>query len=544
MRGFVKYLLLLWAGILAASCVFDADQCGMPVDEPRSVMFTVSLDNHRTKATWGEDYSPKEEGVPFDFRLIPEDLRVVVFAQDGKRIGTIQNLDYWPIDDKHTQFHFIGQMPEGFAEDFNSRTDNHNYKFMVLANCGDNMSGEQYITYSHTQLDPRAKDSAIPMWGVSTVDLSSLQSSGNKDIGSISLLRAAAKIEVKLSETMKSKATIKSATLKYYNQTGYVLPTGGLQAASTTGIDQESGIRVYRHAAVNLPFIEDTDGSYYVYVTEYDNVNYSGERNKISLEFIQNGVTKTFEDAISFCTYNGGKPVEDSHYNIVRNHIYEFEITGIAGSNLVLDYTVADWTAEDWDGNGKEYEEHDLTYPTYHNPVVPIEFFDAQVVDKTNYIITKSPEMYFAGEGNEKGGFHCYFQILAPATVAWKPVFMGSTAAYRIRVYTKGTDSSQSETLVYDTAPDAADQQNSLTDNLGPCGSGEWYHIVVFPIESDGAGSTEIDFGITYYQSWTEQYINLYINGEYGNIRWPDSGDNPKLIRIKHVSAPTSNTND
>ena len=74
----VKYLALLLAGILAASCIFDADQCVMSADEPHAVMFTVALDHQRTKAAWNEEY-PSETGVPFDYRIIPEDLKVVVF---------------------------------------------------------------------------------------------------------------------------------------------------------------------------------------------------------------------------------------------------------------------------------------------------------------------------------------------------------------------------------------------------------------------------------------------------------------------------------
>ena len=35
----------------------------------------------------------------------------------------------------------------------------------------------------------------------------------------------------------------------------------------------------------------------------------------------------------------------------------------------------------------------------------------------------------------------------------------------------------------------------------------------------------------------TDQNINLYVNGEYDNIRWPNSGNNPKIINIRHISA-------
>ena len=532
MREFVKYLMLLIVGIVPVSCVFDADRCIMSTDEPHDIMFTVSVEGRHTRATWEEEY-PSETGVPFDYRILPDRLRMVILAEDGTHIGEIRDLDYWPINETHTAFQFVGQLPTEAIEYINAHTDNPNYRFMVLANCGDNLSGEQYITYSLTQLNPANNASAIPMWGVKKADVSPLYEQDNLNLGDIWLLRAAAKVEVKLSDALKAKGTttITAATLKYYNQTGYVLPSGWSGVSDTRNLDQENCLRVYRHAAVNLPFVKDeATGSYYVYVTEYDNINYSGERNKISLEFNVGGTTKIFEDAISFCEYRGGALVENSHYSIVRNHIYEFEILSIAGSSLVLEYTVADWTKEDW-GNGEEYKEHDLSYPTYHNPVVPLEFLNLNANAQANYILTKEPTMQYHAGNLEQDGFHCYFQIVEPAGVKWMPVFMGTKENYKISVYKYDRTLQKYSDLKYDT------EGNGSLDSLDVCMPHEWYHIVVSPKSDDGAGTTEVDFGITYYQEWTDQYINLYVNGEYGNIRWPNSGDNPKLIKIKHVSA-------
>ena len=518
--------------IISASCIFDAERCVIATDKQYDVMFTVSLSGQHTRAAWEEEY-PSEVGVPFDFRIMPDDLRIVIFTKSGERIGVIDELDYWPINEAHTEFQFMGKMPREVL-DYIAEKGETNYRFMVLANCADNTSGEEYITYSQAQLDPRNETSAIPMWGVKEVDVTPLYNSSNLDLGEISLLRAAAKIEVKLCDKLKKDGTtINSATLKYYNQTGYVLPSGWSQVADTQKLDQEDCFRIYRHAALNMPFIEDKEtGDYYIYITEYDNINYAGERNKISIEFMVNGEPKYFEDAISFCKYVDGAPVEGSHYNIVRNHIYEFEVLSIAGSSLVLEYTVADWTTENW-GDGKEYEEHDLSYPTYHNPVVPYEFFLPDT-EQANYVITQQPTMHYSAGNLEEGGFHCYFQILAPENVEWKPVFTASKENYRIRVYPPN----DSKKAIFDSEVDG--QQG----NIGECGAGEWYHIVIFPLSNDGADKTEIEFGISYYQKWTDQYINLYVNGEYGNIRWPNSGSNPKLINIRHTSQPQQANDD
>jgi hypothetical protein len=104
---------------------------------------------------------------------------------------------------------------------------------------------------------------------------------------------------------------------------------------------------------------------------------------------------------------------------------------------------------------------------------------------------------------------------------------MGSKENYRIRVYKMGgTDNGR---LLFDSGVE------NMQNNLSACGDDEWFKLVVFPLSGDGAGTTSIELGISYYQEWTQQYINLFINGEYNALRWPNSGTNPKIIEIKHI---------
>ena len=90
--------------------------------------------------------------------------------------------------------------------------------------------------------------------------------------------------------------------------------------------------------------------------------------------------------------------------------------------------------------------------------------------------------------------------------------------------------------LVFDTDS----QYDYLKDDINECENTEWYKILIYPKNNNGLDKT-VDFGIVYWQNWSSSHINLYINGEYDNIRWPNSGTNPKLISIRHINQPINN---
>ena len=489
----------------------------------RTISFTIGFDLSTTRVECDET----DRKVPFDHYIQPGTLRVKMTDTDNTIIGEVERLSIWPTNAEQTEFMFTGKLPDGFVFDPASPY----YKFHSIVNAPLNALDEELVLYHYQHLDPRNEESAIPMWGVTTVDLTPILNETNYTIPEpLWLLRSAAKIEVHLSDDLKAKGTkINSAMMKYYNVEGYVAPYDWHRFENTKQVDCEKAIHVYRHAAINLPLIEDEEtGSYYVYMPEYNNQDYPGERNKISLVMTHGGQEKIFDDVISFVEYSNGKVVEGSDYNIVRNHIYRFSIRSILGDNLTLEYKVADWDAEDW-GTGNDYEEHDISYPTYVNPIVPAEYLEITPDKQSNYIITSEPKMYFGGANNlEVGAFVGYFRITAPLDVQWKPGFMGSKENYQIRVYKKGgTDDGK---LLFDSGA------SDLQGNLSSCGGNEWFKIVVFPLSGDGADATTIPLGISYYQRWTDQYINLFVNGEYDAIRWPNSGDNPKIIEIKHIA--------
>lgn len=529
MKSLVKYIVVLLCGILLTSCVFDDEQYRIVLDGERTISFTIGCDESLTRV----ECDPTNEGVPFDYYIDPTTVRAMLLNLDNTPIGEISRLQIWPINQEQTQFKITGVLPKNMEINL----QDPRCKLIVIANTIPETIENEKTHYNYTQLDPRNEGSSIPMWGIMTTDISPLLNATYYELtDNVWLLRSAAKIEVKLSDTLKERGTeITSATLKYYNMEGNVFPANWQSCNNTQELNCEFGLNIYRHAAVKYPLIKDEEsGDYYVYIPEYDNINYPGERNKISLSFYDQGKEKIFEDAISFCEYSNGKRIEGTDYNITRNHIYRFTVRSIAGESLMLEYHVADWDAEDW-GNNEEYKEHDITYPTYLNPLVPYDYIVS--TDQKNYVISESPEMYFSGNANLEGGaFIAYFKILSPGNdlnaVQWKPGFMASKENYRIRVY-HIEDGVTITKLAFDSGGDS-----DLQKLLPACETNDWYKIVIFPLSADGAESTTIDLGVSYYQEWTDQYINLFINGEYGNIRWPNSGTNPKIIEIKHVAQP------
>ncbi|MEE0863543.1 MAG: hypothetical protein U0L61_00230 [Alistipes sp.] len=525
----VKYVVVLLCGILSVSCIFDAENCPI-VTEPivvegeRTISFTIGFNNSTTRVKC----DPTDQSVPFDYYIDPGTLRVMLTDTNNNAIGEVERLYIWPTNEAQTEFEFTGKLPDGLRFDDPAAPK---HKLFAIVNAPAEAIDREFTLYNQKQLDPREENSAIPMWGVMTVDLSPILEQPNYKIPNpLWMLRSAAKIEVQLSDELRKKSEITSATMKYYNVEGYVAPYDWHRFESTLNVDCEKAINVYRHAAVNLPLIKDeATGNYYVYMPEYDNLNYPGERNKITLTMNHAGEAKVFEDAISFVEYSNGKGKEGTDYNIVRNHIYRFTIRSIAGDNLTLEYHVADWDAEDW-GTGEDFKEHDISYPTYLNPIVPEEYLTSTPEQQSNYVIKSEPKMYFGGVNNlEAGAFVGYFRITAPSNVLWKPGIMGSKENYRIRVYKMKSNDDEKGELLFDS------NVEDLQGNLPACDNNEWFKLVVFPLSGDGAGKNAIDLGISYYQEWTQQYINLFVNGEYNALRWPNSGSNPKIIKIKHV---------
>ncbi len=529
MRELLKYITILVTGLVLASCnaIFDDGKC-LPVEEPRAITFVLALDtqNSSTRAAWEDIDTSDEVGSHFENRILPENLRVGIFTTNNEHLGDVSNLLYWPINAEGTRYQFKGEIPQSLMNHMSSLPESTEplYKFMVYANAAEGDNSSLIFTYDDLDLT----QGAIPMWGVKQVNLTQLMEDKVQELGVISMLRAVAKIEVVIDNSL-TNCSIENASINYHNRMGYVLPTGWDSAESTEAMDRDAVYRGYRSLHTHAhELIEVEEGRKFIlYIPEYDNTLFEDYEAKISVNVNYNSAMLSFPDVLQFRNYVDGKPTGDVS-NIVRNTIYRFNITAIAGGSLVLNYEVADWERnDDW-----QWVQH-FDYPTYHNPVLP----DGAIRDgnSTNDTYPDRPEMYCVASNtqesivNEAGAFSCWFQITGPTNQHWLPTLRTASDRCVIRVYKEAGE------LVY-TTETSAGIDPKIKDGSKLVAYSGWYNIKIIPIDPEYTGKAR--FGISYNQDWMGSGASrfLLINGEVDHIIWPNSGTEPRIIEIQQVS--------
>jgi hypothetical protein len=288
----------------------------------------------------------------------------------------------------------------------------------------------------------------------------------------------------------------------------------------------------------NLSFLTNQkDGKYYIYIPEYRNTSHTPEEQSvvtITLTDKTNSAnSKAYE--IPFCQYNNESPIANSTYDIVRNHIYRFNVTGVKSGNLLLNFNVADWN------DGASLSLGNLAYPTYGNPVLP-----TMGHQYPETLITTNPEMKYVSNGASES-FEMFFNFISTNSsnttgFVWRPTIVNQqSTSYSIEVY-KVKESNQEE-LVYQTLPtENAPTVNKLTFESRESNVEEqpwegWFKIKVTPAGNVGQ-NTIYTFGIAcgvHPSGFPSEDFFLFINGENNEIAWPNSGIDRKFINITQI---------
>lgn len=190
---------------------------------------------------------------------------------------------------------------------------------------------------------------------------------------------------------------------------------------------------------------------------------------------------------------------------IDRNHYYAICCLMRNSGKITVEYVVADWD------DGGNYE-LDFAYPTYVNPIEPME--------GASY---NQPTVYYNPDpDSDEGTFKACFSLTAPEGQEWQPTLLNTTPAdYEITVY-------QSE--------------QGIQKKVEPpyVASSSEYVIKIRALKPENVGRT-VELGIGYIPRWDPGAMSLLqINGTSGETKWPGS-DDPEKIVILQTDPTTAN---
>lgn len=384
----ITYLIIAAASLLMTACsVFDDHMYGPDGEQKVRVSFVLALGSSDTPVTktetWDPNdptddadnigYNPKAIGDSYDNMIDPGTLQVVFYenSTDGALVGQVTIRNYFPVDSQGNRIDTDaeGLMPEDkvsnlyyfegdLLADENILKSATDYKMMVFANMPDSqrtivsgstsLSDIQNLTFTRFAIRDKTRDTEfIPMWGVKTVTLN-LQPGETQDLETIYVLRAMAKVEVKLSSNLlEAGYTLTEMNMSNTNGTGYVLPTGAAEKSATETMNLQTCFNELSLSEYVAPAVTSDGGksSLVMYVPEKDNRNNASEIG-ITLKYSSGSAPQTIspDATIKFTKYTLGKPSEDvaDIYNIVRNHNYVFEINSISSDGLKFIVTVKD----------------------------------------------------------------------------------------------------------------------------------------------------------------------------------------------------------
>lgn len=380
--------------LMTACPVYDDHMYGPDGEHVRNLSFVLALgssDGSITKAgTWdpedpvfdgdGIGYDPKMLGDSFDNMLDPSTLRIV-FYEDGDNngdgtsggyVGSLQITNHYPIEEdgmsETNLYHVEGRLL--VDEDFLDAEDS--YKMMAFANLPESQRAAIDAKVPYTDLEGlsfalyasggKEKDTSfIPMWGVKTVSLD-FQAGGVLDLETIYVLRAMAKVEVRLGTAIQAEGySLTRMSVTNVNPQGYCLPEGAAGVARTEELSLTSCFRELDSGTVVDPYVADDSGasSMVIYVPEKDNTSVSAVPSSIRLKLNRldgHGITTSVEPSedIMFVEYVGGRPSAEA-YDIRRNHNYIFEINNVLTETDGLKFLVTIKDLEDGGSYGFVY---------------------------------------------------------------------------------------------------------------------------------------------------------------------------------------------
>lgn len=356
--------LLIFGGLMA-SCSSQEPQAPTAGEE-YSFSIQLTTDGIFTRATWDDSYGDVTPGSPFDQTINSVDLFLV--AEDNK-LTPLYALEQ-PGSSAKVYTCTVDSSTPGVTIDKSSRTATFSGKIMAIANVEDMDS--PWINQTDWVLNKipyrvkfgQAEGWHIPMWGIQTFQNVTIQANELKHIGDISMLRAVAKIVIKLDQALTAEDgyEIESITMangsQLFKGTGFTLPEGGMNVASTPALSRDGCLALRADATelIDPNFKKLSDTEWYTYVSESRLIDNSKPfAFDVTLKS-KTGSKPEFSGVLYLATY---QPINPAQYDraitdVIRNHVYEFTLR-LAELTFVP-------TVKEWEWGGKvhiELEESD-----------------------------------------------------------------------------------------------------------------------------------------------------------------------------------------
>lgn len=375
MRFLIRYkisvLMLFIAQIVLLSCTANSESVSSESDAVL-VTFTIAMDRSLTTRTyWGEDV--EREANEWENTIEQGKLQVLFYNDNNEFIGQLSDITYLNYSSSTSgTYQVVGKLSMDDASSVTSLSG----KVIVLANYDDEVSGsaiekgaamslisDNLFSYDATAIKNQEK--YIPMWGIHTLKNISIHKGMASDIGSIDMLRAMAKIKLRLNtienednEIVADNYALSDVYLDHHSTNGYTVPEKFADATSykestfeTANLTTLTSFRGGTTTEENLYFEADTAGqSYIVYMPEYPTggtvpqIHFTLEKTTGN----DKGKTNTF--IVQLKDYQDGKATGDG-LKILRNTIYEYTIQRILTNKevtITLQYQAMAWT----DGGG------------------------------------------------------------------------------------------------------------------------------------------------------------------------------------------------
>lgn len=322
-RNITTLTVSLLLGLLATSCGFDdGDKPTVAEDMEVRVAFRMSFAEDATRAAndgW-DDYDPQDSGSAYENAINTEELQVCVCDGQGNIIGNVENIVAinTSASESYTDYTITGTWAN--AKQLLEKAK----KIMVLANCGkEPVNASNIATLAFKRSDTA---NFIPMWGVTSIS-TPLQLGKQNSIGNINLLRAMAKIRVRLEDGMQQRGyALGNISLDNYNDRGYCLPKTYADVDATNLIRFDNSLNAYASWQNTISLTGTATQSLTVYVPEYDVIGASDERKPtVNVQLMREGHEEG-SYSLQFCNYVEGEPIESSEHNIQRNHFYDYTV--------------------------------------------------------------------------------------------------------------------------------------------------------------------------------------------------------------------------